>query len=350
MNSFLYVDVNTPEQAVAQLGMERGGAALLKAGGIDVLDRLKEGIDAPARLINLRRIDGKTAGIGEIAEVKAAALPEGVLKLLPTSEPGKPPEPRDCLRMGALATLSQIAAHPQVGRALPAVKQAAHGIATPQIRQVATIGGNLLQRPRCWYFRSHDFTCRKKGGDECFALDGENEFHSIFDNRVCAAVHPSGMATALVALDAVVEILGKGGPRHQRLSALLVAPSQPGGDVKRENRLGDGEVLTQVYIPLPGAWAGRSSRRRRSCLVRWGRCRGGARPPRPLSKSSVAPTPPACARSGRPRPRGRRRLARTATRSRCARGSCRRRCSRFLIPAPREGNSHAESAKPGIAR
>ena len=128
----------------------------------------------------------------------------------------------------------------------------AHGAATPQIRQVATLGGNLLQRPRCWYFRSSEFACRKKGGQECFAIDGENEYHAIFDNRTCAAVHPSATATALVALDAIVEVLGKNGARCQRLSALLVAPSQPGGDVRRENRLEPDEVLTHVYVPLPG--------------------------------------------------------------------------------------------------
>lgn len=250
MNSFIWLDANTPEQAVALLAVDHGGRALLKAGGIDVLDRLKEGLDAPERLINLRRAG--SGGFAEIAEVKAAALPEGVVRLLPSSEAGAAPTPRDCLRIGALVSLAQLAAHPQTERSLPALAAAAHGVATPQIRQVATLGGNLLQRPRCWYFRSHDFMCRKKGGQECYALDGENDFHAIFDNRPCAAVHPSATATALLALDAIVEVIGQKGARHQRLGALLIAPSQPGGDVRRENRLEPGEVLTSVYVPLPG--------------------------------------------------------------------------------------------------
>ncbi len=252
MNPFIWIDVYTPEQAVAQLAMQRGGPALLKAGGIDVLDRLKEGLDAPQRLINLRRAESAQSGMGEITEVKAAALPAEVVALLPSLKPGVAPEPRDCLRIGALVSLRQLAEHTQIGRALPALSDAAHGVATPQIRQVATLGGNLLQRPRCWYFRSHDFVCRKKGGEECFALDGENDFHAIFDNRPCAAVHPSATATALLALDAVVEVRSQKGTRYQRIGALLVAPSQPGGDVHRENRLSSDELLTSVYVPVPG--------------------------------------------------------------------------------------------------
>lgn len=252
MNSFVFVDVNTPEQAVAQLSAGRGGKALLKAGGIDVLDRLKEGLESPERIINLRRIDKKGSGLGEIVEQKAATLPEGLARLLPSNETGMAPTPRDCLRIGALVSLAEVASHPQINAALPSLAMAAHGVATPQIRQAATLGGNLLQRPHCWYFRSHDFLCRKKGGKECFALEGENDFHAIFDNRLCAAVHPSGTATALVALDAIIEVLGPKGIRHQRLSALFVSPSQPGGDVERENRLGIDEVLTQIYVPMPG--------------------------------------------------------------------------------------------------
>ena len=253
MNSFIWIDVHTPEQAVAQLTADRGGPALIKAGGVDVIDRLKEGLESPGRLINLRREAGKGGPFSEISEVKAGALPEGVARLLPTTEAGAAPVARDCVRLGALVTLSQIANSEALAQKLPALTEAAHGVATPLIRQMATIGGNLLQKPRCWYYRSHDFNCRKKGGEECFAIDGENEFHGIFDNKKCAAVHPSATATALIALDAIVEIVGKKGVRHQRLSALLLLPSQPGGDVTRENRIEADEVLTAVYVPQPNS-------------------------------------------------------------------------------------------------
>lgn len=252
MNAFTWVEVATAEQAVAQLTATRGGTALLKAGGVDVLDRMKEGLDAPDRLIVLRRPSANAKStLAEISELKAGSVPESITRLLPAGNAGEAPQPRDCLRIGALVTLAQIESHPTIQRLLPALSQAAHAIATPQIRALATLGGNLLQRPRCWYFRSADFNCRKKGGDECFALDGENEYHSIFDNRTCAAVHPSGAAVALLVLDAIVEIQTASGTRQQRLSAFFVSPSQQGGDVKRENRLEPGEVLTHIYVPLP---------------------------------------------------------------------------------------------------
>ena len=251
MNAFTWVEVATPEQAVAQLSAARGGTALLKAGGVDVLDRMKEGLDAPDRLVVLRR--APKSSLAEIAEIKAASLPESITRLLPAGNAGEAPKPRDCLRIGTLVTLSQLESNLTVQRALPALSQAAHGVATPQIRALATVGGNLLQRPRCWYFRSADFHCRKKGGDECFALDGENEHHAIFDNRTCAAVHPSGTAVALSVLDPILEIQTANGMRQQRLSAFFVSASQQGGDVRRENRLEPGEVLTHIYIPLPQA-------------------------------------------------------------------------------------------------
>lgn len=251
MNTFTWIEAKTPEQVVTELQSERGGPAVIKAGGIDLLDRLKEGLESPERLINLRRCT--THGLAEIVEVKAEALPEAVTKLLPFDSVGSAPAPRDCLRLGALATLAQLAQHPLLGQRVPALSAAAGGAATPQIRQVATLGGNLLQRPRCWYFRSAEHLCLKKGGPVCFAAEGENDFHSIFDNRGCSAVHASATAVALVALDAVVALLGPAGERFARLSALLVSPSQPGGDVRRENRVDPSELITAVYVPTPRA-------------------------------------------------------------------------------------------------
>ena len=251
MNTFTWIEAKTPEQVVAELQSQRGGPAVVKAGGVDVLDRLKEGLEAPERLVNLRRLSAR--GMAEIAEVRKEALPEGVVKLLPVEATGAEPPPRDCLRLGACTTLAQLAQHPLLSQHVPALCAAAGGAATPQIRQVATLGGNLLQRPRCWYFRSVEHLCLKKGGAQCFAQEGENDFHAIFDNRSCCAVHPSATAVALVALEAIVALLGPAGERFARLSALLVAPSQPGGDVRRENRVDPGEVITAVYVPTPRA-------------------------------------------------------------------------------------------------
>ena len=251
MNTFTWIEARTPEQVVAELQSERGGPAVVKAGGIDMLDRLKEGLEAPERLINLRRLSAR--GMTELGERKKEALPQGVTKLLPSDTAGSEPPPRDCLAIGANVTLAQLAQHPLILQHTPALAAAAGGAATPQIRQVATLGGNLMQRPRCWYFRSAEHLCLKKGGALCFAREGENDFHSIFDNQSCSAVHPSATAVALVALEAIVALLGPAGERFARLSALLTSPSQPGGDVKRENRVDPGEIITGIYVPTPRA-------------------------------------------------------------------------------------------------
>lgn len=256
MNGFRLIDVYSAEDAAALLAAGGGspGTTLLKAGGVDVLDRMKEGLEAPERLINLRRIT--TGGMHEAREVKATALPPEVTRLLPGSQDGSDPVPRDCLRIGALTTLAVLTTMPIVNTRLPALGRAARGVATPQIRAMATVGGNLLQRPRCWYFRSAAFHCLKKGGDECFAQTGENEHHALFENKPCAAVLASGLATPLLALDAILEIQTAKGLRYQRIGAFFTSPGGAAGhagDVTRENRLTSGEVLTNVWIPLPRA-------------------------------------------------------------------------------------------------
>jgi xanthine dehydrogenase YagS FAD-binding subunit len=115
---------------------------------------------------------------------------------------------------------------------------------------MATLGGNLAQRPRCWYFRSAHFVCKKKGGTECFAQTGDNEPHSIFDNRTCAATHPSTIVSALLALDARVAIAGAAGSgangREVELARFFVTPEQ---DIKREVDLAPGEIITAITLP-----------------------------------------------------------------------------------------------------
>jgi len=222
MNRFEWVNPTSVEQAVAAL--EQG--AVIKAGGIDIMDLLKEHLIEPTRLVNLRTVRG--------------------LDQLSDGEGG--------LRIGSLVTLARLADDPVVRRRYTALADAAGHAATPQIRNSATLGGNLLQRPRCWYFRSEEFNCKKKGGDKCFAIagNGENAYHAIFGNRTCAAVHPSATATALVALGAVARIHGERGQREAPLESFFVAPE---ADVRRENALGAGEIITEVTVPPPAAGA-----------------------------------------------------------------------------------------------
>ncbi|MCL5979190.1 MAG: FAD binding domain-containing protein, partial [Gammaproteobacteria bacterium] len=128
-----------------------------------------------------------------------------------------------------------------------ALAQAAAMAASPQIRNRATLGGNLLQRPRCWYLRSAAHHCLRKGGGHCFAFAGDNRYHAIFANHGCAIVHPSTPATALLAFHAQVELLHPQGQRRQvPLEDFFVLPE---ADMHRENILAAGEILTAVWLP-----------------------------------------------------------------------------------------------------
>jgi len=199
--------------------------SIVKAGGVDVLDLMKESLLAPAKVVSI----GSTPGLDTIEFGADGSV-----------------------RIGALATLAQIADDAHARKAFPALTDAVAGSASPQIRNVATLGGNLLQRPRCWYFRSADFHCLRKGGGHCFAIPGENRFHAIFDNHLCAIVHPSTAATALVALGASIELVDADGARREvRLEDFFVRPDR---DVQRENDLKPREILTAVKLPaLPAS-------------------------------------------------------------------------------------------------
>ena len=213
---FEWTNARSIDDAIGQLSDK----AIVKAGGIDLMDRLKEGLDAPSRLVNIRVISG-------LDYVK---------------------EESGWLRIGPMTTLAAIAEHPLIRQRYTALADAALKAATPQIRNMATVGGNLLQRPRCWYFRSDQFHCLRKGGDRCFAQDGENEYHAIFDNNVCAIVHPSAAACALTALGAKVEVKGKNGTREIALDDLFVRPET---DITREHVLKANELLTEIRVPAP---------------------------------------------------------------------------------------------------
>lgn len=202
-----------------------GDVSILKAGGIDLLDLMKENLVAPRRVVNLRNIPG----LGTISEDRDGGL-----------------------RIGALVTLATLADNALLRARYAALAGTIESSGSPQLRNVATLGGNLLQRPHCWYFRSADFPCRRKGGAHCFALAGENQYHAIFDNDICAIVHPSTPATALVALGAEVELRdAQGKTRQLALADFFLGPEK---DVRRENDLRPGEILIAIRLPpLPAA-------------------------------------------------------------------------------------------------
>jgi len=237
MRSFSWARPNSLEDAaaarpdtvanamVAHAGARLASVDILRAGGLDLLDLVKEDLLAPARLVDLRKIPGLDIIAGSDA---------------------------DGLSIGALTTLAAIESHPFIISRYRMLAQAASGVGSPQIRNISTLGGNLLQRPRCWYFRSKYHHCLKKGGGHCFAIPGENQYHAIFENRVCAITHPSSVATALVALGAMVELWSAGGFRRRiMLEHFFIAPEQ---DPYRENDLKPHEILTAVCLPaLPAS-------------------------------------------------------------------------------------------------
>lgn len=221
MRAFTLIPARSLPEAAREAARPR---TAVKAGGVDLVDRMKEGLDRPERVVSISGVPG-----------------------LDRIEAGPP------ARLGALATLAALASHENLRRHYPALSTAAAEAATPQIRHMATLGGNLCQRPRCWYYRLAEFDCRKKGGNDCFAQEGENRFHAIFDtDRICVCVHPSAMGIALLAYGGTVHTVSTRGKRAIPIDDFFVG-SAP--DPTRENRLSQGEIVEAVTIPSPGSGA-----------------------------------------------------------------------------------------------
>jgi len=216
MSTLQWIDARSVEEAVVLLSTS---GTVAKAGGLDLLDLMKEGIVAPARIINLQSIDA----------LRGVQMNE-------TSG----------LRLGALTTLAQIAGDTSIRRNYPALAAAAAHAATPQVRNAATIGGNLLQRPRCWYFRNELFhASRQETGRE------QSQYGAIFDNAGTTMVHASTPATALLAYGASVHVAGKQGKtRIIPLGDFLLPPAF---DRDRDTALAGDEVLTHISVPTVAA-------------------------------------------------------------------------------------------------
>ena len=217
MKPFEILTPSSLEEARSTL-VERDGDAAVFAGGTDILGEMKQGTLEPACLVDISRLQG--------------------LRVIESSS-GE-------TAFGSLVTLAEIAGDSNIAKRHPAFVQAAESVATPQIRNAGTLGGNLCQRPRCWYYRSPAFDCLKKGGDRCFAVDGGNKYHAILGAERCHIVHPSDTAVALTALDADVEIFGEGGRRRLPIGELFIGPQD---DVLSETSLKAGDIVTRVMIP-----------------------------------------------------------------------------------------------------
>jgi len=229
MNRFEYIQAPSVKDAIDMMNstvpeamVEKAGSSnkyVVKANGTDLLDLIKEGIVEPDRVIDLRRIPG----LDQLTYQEAEGL-----------------------QFGPMVTIAGLESSKEVGGKYRALHQAAAHAATPQIRNMATMGGNLMQRPRCWYFRSSEHHCRKKGGTTCFAQIGQNQFHGIFNTNICPCVHPSSLATALVAFDGQVELTGPEGKRVVALSDFFVASEV---NVTCENVAQSKEIITNIVLP-----------------------------------------------------------------------------------------------------
>jgi xanthine dehydrogenase YagS FAD-binding subunit len=221
MKNFVYHRPATLEMALPLLTDTWGPAELL-AGGTDLLDRTKDYVSGPDVVISLTGLGGAFREI-KAAAVAGAALPE--------------------ITIGAGARLADIAESKHLA-AFPALTAAAGQVAGPQIRNMATLGGNLCQRNRCWYFRDEHVHCLLKGGRDCYARDGQNQYHAIFtQGHPCVIVNPSTLAVPLIALGAVAEIVGPKGKRELPVEKLYQAPVK---ETQREHVLAPNEILTSV--------------------------------------------------------------------------------------------------------
>jgi xanthine dehydrogenase YagS FAD-binding subunit len=220
MKSFANANPRDLAHAVTLMRQTRqeGRSVAVAGGGSDLLGMIKEGLVSPDVVVSLKAIKG-------LDQVKS--------------------DGRGGVTIGGLVTLDALGANPLIRRQYPVLAEAAESVATPQIRNVATLAGNICQRPWCWYYRN-GFPCLKNGGTTCYSITGENVFHAIFGGGPSYIVHPSDTAPALVALDATFRIVGSAGERLVPAADFFTLPKD---DAARENVLKNDEVLAGIALP-----------------------------------------------------------------------------------------------------
>ncbi len=222
MKSFENIDVQSVKQAVGLLQKferEKKSAAVV-GGGSEYLQLMKVRVATPDYLLNLKTIRG-------LSYIK---------------------QDRSGFRIGALTTLTEVEEDKGVQEKLLFLSQAAGEAASPQIRNSGTVAGNICQRPFCWYFRSPDYNCLRKGGGVCYSIAGDNRYHAIIAGGPSYIVHPSDLAPALVALGARIKIAGPGGEKTIPLEKFFVLPKV---NYRRENILGPADIVTEIQVPHP---------------------------------------------------------------------------------------------------
>jgi len=215
--NFTYV---RPKSLADALGHLRSPKAVIYAGGTDLLGCLRDGVFGAEKLVSIGLLD-KLRGIDR--------TPDGGV------------------RIGALTLIAELAASGLIRQSYPALARGAAEVASPQLRNQGTLGGNLCQKPRCWYYRG-EFICLRKGGDKCYAYEGENQYHCILGGSVCYITHPSDTAPALVAYGAVIRVAGAKGFREVPAEKFHILPEE---SVDKETVLTPDEIVTEVFLPPP---------------------------------------------------------------------------------------------------
>jgi xanthine dehydrogenase YagS FAD-binding subunit len=216
LRSFDYVRPGSIRDAIRHLSSD---GARIHAGGTDLLSCLRDKVFDAQKVVSISKLN-RLKGIGQLGD--------------------------GSMRIGALTTVAEVAGNRIVQSRYAALAQAASQVASPQLRNQGTIGGNICQKPWCWYYRG-DFQCLRKGGDRCYAENGENQYHCIFGgDGLCYIVHPSDTAPALAALEAKVRIAGPGRARTVPIDEFYVRPAE---DVQRETILEPDEMVTEIIVP-----------------------------------------------------------------------------------------------------
>jgi len=231
MKAFAYYNAKNVEDAVRVLAAE-DKQSLPLAGGTDLLGELKNRYLSVERLVNLKSIRG-------LDGIRYSS--------------------REGLKIGALVTLSELAEDKRVQQRFPGLAEAAESVGSPQLRNMGTVGGNICQRPRCWYYRGEEYPCLRKSGDICFAVSGRNKYHCILDGGPCFIVHPSDLAPMLMAYRAQLTVQGKNGKNNVAMDDFFVLPSD---DPTTENVLTSGELITEITVPPP-------AKGHRSCYLKF---------------------------------------------------------------------------------
>lgn len=214
--AFQYISVKSVGEGIKHLST---AGSRIFAGGTDLLGCIRERIFPVEKVVS----------INSLKDLKGISEKGGAL------------------RIGALTTITEVAENPLIRKLFPGLAGAAGEVASPQLRHQGTMGGNLCQKPRCWYYRG-EFHCTRKGGDTCFAYSGENQYHCLFGGEGCYIVHPSDTAPALAALEAQVVVTGPKRARMVKIEEFFVLPAV---DPKRETVVGPEEIVTEILIPAP---------------------------------------------------------------------------------------------------